>query len=86
MSRLQNEQLRVQIRLAADLILRPVIQVIKEDAAEAAPLIAVLAEEILVCPRLEPRIVCGIMIVTHPLHHSTGCVSAPHNHILRLIS
>ena len=50
------------------LVLRSVIEVIKEDAPQAAPLIPVLAVEVLVCPLLEPRVVRRVMLVAHALH------------------
>ena len=51
----------------AYLILWSVIEVIEEDAAQAAPLIPVLAIEVLVRPLLEARVVCWVMLVAYGL-------------------
>ena len=50
------------------LVLWFVIEVIKEDATQAAPLIPVLAVEVLICPLLKPRVVLRVMLIAHALH------------------
>ena len=51
----------------ACLILRPVIEVIEEDAPQAAPLIPVLAVEVVVCPLLEPGVVGWVVRIADTL-------------------
>src|SRR3546814_15645406 len=41
--------------------LEAAVEIVVEDAADAARLVAVLQEEILVAPRLEARVVVGVM-------------------------
>ena len=58
-----------------DLLLGPVVEVVEEDAAEPARLLAVLAPKVLVGPLLEPGVVGRVVLVADAL---VGAVEVPH--------
>lgn len=49
------------------LVLGPVVEVIKEDASQAAALVAVLTQEVVVRPLLELGVVGRVMVVADTL-------------------
>lgn len=57
----------------AYLVLWSVIEVIKENATQASSLVAVLAQEVVICPLLELWVVCRVVIITHALHTPHQC-------------
>ncbi len=65
------------IQRGSHLILWSVVEVIEEDAAQASPLVAVLAQEVVVRPLLKLGVVSRVVVVTHALHLSPALLSTP---------